>query len=80
MSFLGNVYIADRDNHRIRKVTVSTGIITTFAGTGSTTYSGDNGPATSATLYYPTGVTVDTSGKPAVFSVIILFIHVLSRT
>ena len=80
MSFLGNVYIADYDNHRIRKVTVSTGIITTFAGTGSTTYSGDNGPATSATLYLPYGVTVDTSGKPAVFSVIILFIHVLSLT
>ena len=80
MPFLGNVYIPDYGNNRIRKVTVSTGIITTFAGTGSTTYSGDNGPATSAALYYPAGVTVDTSGKPAVFSVIILFIHVLSLT
>ena len=79
MPFLGNVYIADYANN-IRKVTVSTGIITTFAGTGSGSYSGDNGPATSAELNYPFGVTVDTSGKPAVFSVIILFIHVLSRT
>ena len=80
MSFLGNVYIADQYNHRIRKVTISTGIITTYAGTGTSSYSGDNGPATSAALYCPFGVTVDTSGKPAVFSVIILFIHVLSRT
>ena len=76
---LGNVYIADEGNHRIRKVTASTGIITTIAGTGTDSYSGDNGAATSAALSYPYGVTVDASGKPAVFSVI-LFIHVLSRT
>ena len=58
----GNVYIADTSNHRVRKVTVSTGIIATIAGTGSTSYSGDNGPATSATLYYPIGVALDASG------------------
>ncbi len=80
MPFLGNVYIADYLNHRIRKITVSTGIITTIAGKGTSSYSGDNGPATSATLSYPYGVAVDASGKPAVFSVILLFIHVLSRT
>jgi len=74
------VYIADYGNHRIRKVTVSTGIIITYAGTGTSSYSGDNGPATSAALNHPQGVMVDTSGKPAVFSVIILFIHVLSLT
>jgi hypothetical protein len=74
------VYIADSSNHRIRKVTASTGIITTYAGTGTSSYSGDNGPATSAALYRPAGVALDTSGKPAVFSVIILFIHVLSLT
>ena len=50
-------------NHRIRKVTVSTGIITTIAGTGSTTFSGDNGAATSATLKIPVGVAVDASGR-----------------
>ncbi len=55
-------YIADCYNHRIRKVTVLTGIITTIAGTGTTSFSGDNGEATSATLYYPTGVAVDSSG------------------
>ena len=59
----GNVYIADHHNHRIRKVTISTGIITTFAGTGTASYSGDNGPATSATLYYPVGVTLDSAGR-----------------
>ena len=63
MSNIGNVYIADYSNHRIRKVTVSTGIITTIAGTGSTSYSGDNGAATSATLYYPHGVALDASGR-----------------
>ena len=56
------MYIADSDNNRIRKVTVSTGIITTIAGTGTSSYSGDGGAATSATLYSPYGVAVDTSG------------------
>ena len=60
---LGNVYIADNYNNRIRKVTVLTGIITTFAGTGTTSFSGDNGAATSATLNGPSGITVDSSGK-----------------
>ncbi len=59
----GNIYIADYGNSRIRKVTISTGIITTFAGTGSASFSGDNGQATAAGLYSPQGVAVDTSGK-----------------
>ena len=63
MSNIDNVYIADESNNRIRKVTVSTGIITTIAGTGSTSYSGDDGAATSATLRNPTGVAVDASGR-----------------
>ena len=63
MSNIGNVYIADHENNRIRKVTVSTGIITLIAGTGTTSYSGDNGAATSATLSYPYGVAVDASGR-----------------
>ncbi len=50
-------------NNRIRKVLASTSVISTIAGTGSTSFSGDNGLATSATLYYPVGVAVDASGK-----------------
>ena len=50
MPNIGNVYIADYYNHRIRKVTVSTGKITTIVGTGSATYNGDGGAATSAIL------------------------------
>ena len=62
MSNIGNVYIADRSNYRIRKVTVSTGIISTIAGINTNGYSGDNGAATSAALYWPLGVAVDASG------------------
>ena len=61
LSNIGNVYIADWGNNRIRKV--STGIISTIAGTGSTTFSGNNGAATSATLWYPYGVALDASGR-----------------
>ena len=57
------MYIADTYNYRIRKVTVSNGIITTIAGTTSAGYSGDNGAATTATLYDPSGVAVDSSGR-----------------
>ena len=63
MSNIGNVYIADTFNHRIRKVTVSTGIITTIAGTGTSSYSGDNGAATSAAFRFPYGVALDASGR-----------------
>ena len=56
----GNVYIADTGNNRIRKV--SNGVITTFAGNGSSGYSGDNGPATSAELGFAQGVAVDAEG------------------
>jgi hypothetical protein len=58
-----NVYISDKGNYRVRKVTASTGIITTFAGTGSASYSGDNGPATSAALYMIWGLDVDSAGN-----------------
>ena len=58
-----NVYIADSQNKVIRKVTASTGIITTIAGNGVEGYSGDGGPATSAQLFLPQGVAVDGSGN-----------------
>lgn len=57
----GNVLIADQVNHRIRKVATS-GIITTIAGTGTGSYSGDDAAATDGTLYAPCGVLVDTAG------------------
>lgn len=53
----GNLYIADRFNHRVRKVDAS-GIITTFAGNGVQGLSGDGGPATSAEIGNPRGVTI----------------------
>ena len=53
------MYIADTSNQRIRKVTVSTGIISTIAGTGASSYNGDSIAATSATLNRPTGVCLD---------------------
>ena len=58
----GNLYIADADNDAIRKVDLS-GIITTVAGNGTPGYSGDNGPATSAQLWGPSGVVVDNAGN-----------------
>ena len=59
---LGNVYVTDRNNHLIRKITMSTGIITTIAGTGSESYSGDNGDATAATFSHPYGIALDSAG------------------
>ena len=59
----GNIYIADHTNCRIRKVTVSTGKISTVAGNGTCAYSGDGGQATSAEISYPEDVTVDASGN-----------------
>lgn len=56
----GNLLISDNDNHVIRKVNAG-GIITTFAGNGSASYSGDGGPATAATLYFPCGIFEDAS-------------------
>jgi uncharacterized protein (TIGR03437 family) len=58
----GNLFIADFAANRVRKVAPS-GTITTFAGTGQTGESGDNGPAASATLSSPSGVAVDSAGN-----------------
>ncbi len=64
---VGNVYIADNLNNRIRKLTISSGIITTYAGTGSASYSGDGGAATSASLSYPMGLALDTAGATSLY-------------
>lgn len=57
----GSIYIADRDNHRIRKVTAGT--ISTIAGTGTAGYSGDGGVATSAKIDTPRGLAVKNTGE-----------------
>ena len=58
----GNIYIADSENHRIRRVS-ATGIITTYAGNGNAGFSGDGGPASQATLNYPLGLALDSLGN-----------------
>lgn len=57
----GSLYIADAENHRIRKVTA--GVMTTVAGTGTPAFSGDSGPALLASLRFPKGVAVTESGE-----------------
>ncbi|MEZ4369008.1 MAG: hypothetical protein R2939_22415 [Kofleriaceae bacterium] len=59
----GNLYIADTENHRIRRVAAGTGVITTVAGTGIEAYSGDGGPAASARLARPRSVATDGAGN-----------------
>lgn len=59
---LGNLYIADQGNHRIRKVTPG-GVISTFAGNGLTGFAGDGGQASAAQLSKPTGVFIDAIGN-----------------
>ncbi len=57
----GTLYIADSGNNRVRVVSAA-GIITTLAGTGVDSFSGDGGPAGAAALNYPWGLTIDSSG------------------
>ena len=59
----GVLYVADRANHRIRAINLSTNIITTFAGTGSTTFSGDGGAPLSAGLPSPEFMAADGTGR-----------------
>ncbi len=58
----GNVYIADYGNLRIRLIN-NAGIISTFAGTGAGTYSGDGGQANAAAIYFPSNLALDASGN-----------------
>jgi uncharacterized protein (TIGR03437 family) len=58
----GNIYVADRTGHRIRRIGTD-GIVTTIAGTGVAGYSGDGGPAAAAQLHEPAGVAFDAKGN-----------------
>lgn len=59
----GNIYISDNGNNVVRKVTVATGVITTFAGTGIAGFSGDGGLATLAMLDNPRSIVLDASAN-----------------
>ncbi|MDC1142122.1 putative Ig domain-containing protein [Planctomycetota bacterium] len=59
----GDMYIADHENFRIRKVAAGTGVISTFAGSGSSTHSGDGGLAINAGFNYVSSVGVDNAGN-----------------
>ncbi len=59
---VGNLYVTDSANHRVRRID-PTGVITTIAGTGLSGYSGDGGSSVLSQLSQPTGVAVDTSGN-----------------
>lgn len=59
----GAVYIADYGNNRIRKMVISTGVISTVAGNGTSGFLGDGAAATSARLNHPSGIYTDASGN-----------------
>ena len=59
----GNLYIADTGNCRIRKVTISSGVISTIAGTGTPGFAGDGAAAIGAQLSYPAGLAIDSAGN-----------------
>ncbi len=59
----GNLYIPEKANHRVRLVSATTGLISTVVGTGTQSFSGDGGAATSATLNQPLSAMLDAAGN-----------------
>ena len=55
----GNIYVADRHNHCVRRVDAASGTVTTFAGNGASGFSGDNGAASRAGMVEPNGLAFD---------------------
>lgn len=60
---VGNVFIADIVDNIVLRLDIKTGVLSLVAGNGTFGFSGDGGPATSAELYFPNGVAVDSSGN-----------------
>jgi DNA-binding beta-propeller fold protein YncE len=60
---LNHMYIAERDNHVVRKVDTTSGIISTLAGTGVAGFSGDGGPAARAQLRQPHSIAIGPDGR-----------------
>jgi sugar lactone lactonase YvrE len=63
LDFNGNLFIADTQNSTVRKISATGNIISTVAGTGTSSYSGDGGSAASATLKTPNGIALDSAGN-----------------
>ena len=59
----GNLYVADTDNHRVRRISASLGVISTIAGNGVEGFAGDNGQAGAASIDSPNGLAVDAVGN-----------------
>ena len=64
----GDMYFSDTNNQRVRRIEYNSGVIRTIAGNGTAGYSGDGGPAWSASLNTPTGVAVDSQGGVYIIS------------
>ena len=63
MDAAGNIYIADKSTNKIRRIFATTDLVYTYAGTGSSGFSGDGGPASTASLNSPQGVFIDGSNN-----------------
>ena len=59
----GNLYVADTNNHRIRRIAATTAVVTTIAGNGMEAFAGDNGLATAASIDSPNGLAIDPAGN-----------------
>ncbi|MBI3662703.1 MAG: SMP-30/gluconolactonase/LRE family protein [Acidobacteria bacterium] len=59
----GSLLISDMSNHRVRRVDLATGVISTVAGDGTTQFKGDGGLATNASLFWPAAVKMDSAGN-----------------
>jgi hypothetical protein len=75
-----NVYVADSNDYSIRKLSESSGLVSTVAGTGSQSFGGDGGPATSSRMWYPTSMWVSnhtTNSMQDLFCYLLILCHAL---